>query len=307
MDNKRILEITNITKRYKHTNILNNINISLEEGKIYGLIGLNGAGKTTLLKTIAGYIKPSCGEITLFGQTGEKNLKKQRMKIGCFIESSGIFTNMTARENIDFHRTLKGIPNEEIIDELLEIVNLKDVQDKKVKNYSLGTKQRLEIAISLIGNPEFLILDEPINGLDPVAIVEMRSLIKDLAQSRHITILVSSHILSELYQIATDYIILHKGEIKEVITSRAIDERCRKHILLTSNEPEKMAYVIEKHLNTTNYVVMPDKSIKLYDFIDEREKIARAFMNEKILVTNLSCQGDSLEDYFMNTIGGRDV
>ena len=208
---------------------------------------------------------------------------------------------------MNLHRIIKGIPNEEIIDELLEIVNLKEVKNQKVKNYSLGTRQRLGIAISLIGNPEFLILDEPINGLDPVAIIEMRNMIKDLAQKRHITILISSHILSELYQLATDYIILHKGEIKELITSEEIDEKCRKHILLTSNEPEKMAYVIEKHLNTTNYVVMPDKSIKLYDFVDEREKIARAFMNEKILITNISCEGDSLEDYFINTVGGKNV
>ena len=304
---REVLKITNLTKKYKNTNILNNINLSLEEGKVYGLIGLNGAGKTTLMKIIAGFSKPSEGVISLLGADDEKELCKQRKRIGCFIESPGILDDMTAEENMNLHRIIKGIPNEEIIDELLEIVNLKEVKNQKVKNYSLGTRQRLGIAISLIGNPEFLILDEPINGLDPVAIIEMRNMIKDLAQKRHITILISSHILSELYQLATDYIILHKGEIKELITSEEIDEKCRKHILLTSNEPEKMAYVIEKHLNTTNYVVMPDKSIKLYDFVDEREKIARAFMNEKILITNISCEGDSLEDYFINTVGGKNV
>ena len=304
---REVLKITNLTKKYKNINILNNINLSLEEGKVYGLIGLNGAGKTTLMKIIAGFSKPSEGVISLLGADDEKELCKQRKRIGCFIESPGILDDMTAEENMNLHRIIKGIPNEEIIDELLEIVNLKEVKNQKVKNYSLGTRQRLGIAISLIGNPEFLILDEPINGLDPVAIIEMRNMIKDLAQKRHITILISSHILSELYQLATDYIILHKGEIKELITSEEIDEKCRKHILLTSNEPEKMAYVIEKHLNTTNYVVMPDKSIKLYDFVDEREKIARAFMNEKILITNISCEGDSLEDYFINTVGGKNV
>ena len=304
---REVLKITNLTKKYKNINILNNINLSLEEGKVYGLIGLNGAGKTTLMKIMAGFSKPSEGVISLFGADDEKELCKQRKRIGCFIESPGILDDMTAEENMNLHRIIKGIPNEEIIDELLEIVNLKEVKNQKVKNYSLGTRQRLGIAISLIGNPEFLILDEPINGLDPVAIIEMRNMIKDLAQKRHITILISSHILSELYQLATDYIILHKGEIKELITSEEIDEKCRKHILLTSNEPEKMAYVIEKHLNTINYVVMPDKSIKLYDFVDEREKIARAFMNEKILITNISCEGDSLEDYFINTVGGKNV
>lgn len=304
---REVLKITNLTKKYKNINILNNINLSLEEGKVYGLIGLNGAGKTTLMKIIAGFSKSSEGVISLFGAYDEKELFKQRKRIGCFIEAPGILDDMTAEENMNLHRIIKGIPNEEIIDELLEIVNLKEVKNQKVKNYSLGTRQRLGIAISLIGNPEFLILDEPINGLDPVAIIEMRNMIKGLTQKRHITILISSHILSELYQLATDYIILHKGEIKELITSEEIDEKCRKHILLTSNEPEKMAYVIEKHLNTTNYVVMPDKSIKLYDFIDEREKIARAFMNEKILITNISCEGDSLEDYFINTVGGKNV
>lgn len=304
---REVLKITNLTKKYKNINILNNINLSLEEGKVYGLIGLNGAGKTTLMKIIAGFSKSSEGVISLFGAYDEKELFKQRKRIGCFIEAPGILDDMTAEENMNLHRIIKGIPNEEIIDELLEIVNLKEVKNQKVKNYSLGTRQRLGIAISLIGNPEFLILDEPINGLDPVAIIEMRNMIKGLTQKRHITILISSHILSELYQLATDYIILHKGEIKELITSEEIDEKCRKHILLTSNEPEKMAYVIEKHLNTTNYVVMPDKSIKLYDFVDEREKIARAFMNEKILITNISCEGDSLEDYFINTVGGKNV
>lgn len=302
-----VLRTTNLNKKYRDISILKNINISLEEGKVYGLIGLNGAGKTTLMKLIAGFIKPSQGEISLFGNTTNKELREQRKRIGCFIESPGIFDDMTAEENLNLHRILKGIPNEEIVDELLETVNLKEVKNKKVKDYSLGTRQRLGIAICLIGNPEFLILDEPINGLDPVAIMDMRNMIKDLAEKRHITILISSHILSELYQVATDYIILHKGEIKGLMTSREIDEKCRKHILLKSNEPERMAYVIEKYLKTTNYVVMPDKSIKLYDLIDEREKVAKAFMDEKILITNISCEGDSLEDYFINIIGDKNV
>ncbi|MDO5517841.1 MAG: ATP-binding cassette domain-containing protein [Clostridium sp.] len=307
METKNILKIENLTKTYKHTNVLNNISISLEEGKIYGLIGLNGAGKTTLLKAIAGFIKPSCGEISIFGESGETNLKKQRTKIGCFIESSGIYPNMTAQENIDLHRTLKGIPNEEITDELIERVNLKDIKDKKVKEYSLGMKQRLGIAIALIGNPEFLILDEPINGLDPVAIIEVRNMLKKLSEEKNITVFISSHILSELYSLASDYIIIHKGEIKEQITSEELDEKCRKHILLKSNEPEKMAYVIENNLKSRNYVVMPDKSIQLYDYMDNTEKVAKTFMDERVLLTNLSCEGDSLEDYFVNAVGGKNV
>lgn len=306
MKNK-VLKIEGLTKSYKNINILNNISFSLEEGKIYGLVGLNGAGKTTLMKIIAGFLKPSDGSLSLFGYNTPKELSEQRKRIGCFIENSGVFEDMTAEENMNLHRTLKGIPNEEIIDEILEMVNLRKVKNMKVKNLSLGRKQRLGIGISLIGNPELLILDEPINGLDPIGIIEMRKMLNDLCDKRHITILISSHILTELYQVATDYIILHKGEIKEKITSEEIDEKCRKHILLTSNEPEKMAYVIENKLNSKNYIVMPDKSIKLYDFIDDREKVAREFMNERILITNISCEGDSIEDYFVNTVGGRHV
>ena len=307
MANKFILDVKNLSKIYKGTHVLNNINIALEEGKIYGLIGLNGAGKTTLMKAIAGFVKPEEGRIVLFGQDGEKNLKDERKRIGCLIQSTGILKNMTAEENLEFHRILKGKPNKEIIEELLEIVNLKEVKDKRVSTYSLGMKQKLEIAITLMGNPELLILDEPINGLDPKAIIEFREIIKKLNEEKHITIFISSHILRELYMLASHYIILHKGEIKEHITHEEIDEKCKKYLLLSSSTPEKMAYVIENSLKTRNYRVMSDKSIQLYNYIDDKEYVARVFMDEKVLVTNLSCECDSLEDYFMRTIGGNHV
>lgn len=307
MNNKCILKLENITKKYKDITVLNNINLQLEEGKIYGLIGLNGAGKTTLMKIIAGFINPSSGKILIFGETGDKELKNQRTRIGCFIQSSGILDNMTAEENMNFHRIMKGIPNEEITDELLEIVNLKNIKNKKVKEYSLGMRQRLEIAIALIGNPDLLILDEPVNGLDPVAIVEVRNMLKKLVEVRHITIFISSHILSELYTLASDYIVMKKGEIKEQITIKDIKESCKRYLLLKSNEPDRMAFVIEDKLNTRNYIVMPDGSIRLYDYTENREKVAEAFLNERVLITNLSCEGDSLEDYFLKIIGEENV
>ncbi|HEY5560377.1 MAG TPA: ABC transporter ATP-binding protein [Clostridiaceae bacterium] len=302
--NKHVLNIKSLTKSYHGVNALKDVSLTLEAGRIYGLIGQNGAGKTTLMCLIAGLSFPTCGSIELFGHTGEKALQLERKRLGCMIEYPSITPNMTSKENVKLHRIMRGIPNVEIEDELLELVELSDTKKKKAKNFSLGMKQRLGIAIALLGNPEFLILDEPINGLDPLGVVEIRNLLKKLCEERQMTILISSHNLPELYQTATDYIIIHKGEIKQALTLAQLEERLKHHILISCDEPEKLAGILEMKLNTHSYKVMPDKTIKLYDYLSEKERVARVLFENGIIVTNLSNEGDTLEDYFVSVVGG---
>lgn len=220
------------------------------------------------------------------------------------IEYPSLNLNMTAKENIRFHRIMKGIPNKEIESEVLQLVNLTNTGKKKAKNFSLGMKQRLGIAIAILNNPEFLILDEPINGLDPLGVVEIRNLLKKLCEERQMTILISSHNLPEMYQTATNYIIINKGEVKQKLTLDELEELCKHHIVIGSTEPEKLVSILEMKLNTRNYKVMPNKMIKLYDYLDDREKVARVLFQNGIIVTNFSIEGDTLEDYFVSIVGG---
>lgn len=301
---EHVLVVNNITKSYHGIKALQDVSVTLDAGRIYGLIGQNGAGKSTLMRIIAGHSFPTSGSIELFGHTGEKALQIERKRLGCMIEYPSLTPNMTAKENLRLHRIMRGIPNKEIEDELLKLVGLSDTGKKKAKNFSLGMKQRLGIAIALLGNPEFLILDEPINGLDPLGVVEIRNLLKKLCEERHMTILISSHNLPELYQTATDYIIIHKGQIKQTVTLSELEERSRHHILIECDQPEKLVSVLEMNLNTTNYKVMPDKSVKLYDYIDDKKAVAKAIFENGIMVTNFSIAGDTLENFFISVIGG---
>ncbi|KOF56769.1 MULTISPECIES: ABC transporter ATP-binding protein [Clostridium] len=301
---KYILKTEDLTKSYHGVTVLNNVSVTLKAGKIYGLIGQNGAGKSTFMKLITGLTFPTSGGIELFGHTGEKALQNERKRLGSMIEYPSLDLSMTAEENIRFHRIMKGIPDKGIEDQVLKLVNIANTGKKKVKNFSLGMKQRLGIAIALLGNPELLILDEPINGLDPLGVVEIRKLLKGLCEERQMTILISSHNLPEMYQTATDYIIIHKGEIKQELTLDELEECCKHHIRISCTEPEKLASVLEMELKTQNYKVMPDKSIKLYDYIDDKEQVARILFENEIIVTNFSSEGDTLEDYFISVVGG---
>ncbi len=299
-----VLKTNNLTKKYHGANALYDVSITLEAGKIYGLIGQNGAGKTTLMRLVAGLSFPTSGSIELFGNTGERALQIERKRLGCMIEYPSITLTMTAKENLTLHRMMRGIPNKEIEDELLKLVGLEDTGKKKAKNFSLGMKQRLGIAVALLGNPEFLMLDEPINGLDPLGIVEIRKLLKKLSEEWQMTILISSHNLPELYQTATDYIIIHKGQVKQTLTLAQLEDCCKHHILIGCAEPETLASVLEMNLHTTNYKVMPDNHVKLYDYLDDKEHVAKVLFENGIAVTTLSHKGDTLEDYFISIIGG---
>ena len=299
-----VLRTNSITKKFNNFTALNNVSISLEQGKIYGLIGQNGAGKTTLMRMIAGLSYPTSGGIELFGESKPKEVQKELRRIGSLIEYPSLNGNMTAKENLKLHRIIRGIPNKELDIELLEVVGLKDVGKKKVKDFSLGMKQRLGIAIALIGNPELLILDEPVNGLDPVGVVEIRKLIKKLSEERKVTILISSHNLPELYEISTDYIIIHKGEVKKTLSVEELDESCSNHLKIECSEPELLTEVIERKLKTNKYKVMADKSIKLYDYLEDKELVSKTIYENGIIPTHFSLEGDTLENYFLSIIGG---
>jgi len=301
---KYVLKTNNLTKNYHGVKVLQNVSVNLESGKIYGLIGQNGAGKTTLMRIVAGLAFPTAGNIELFGQSGNRVLQTERKRLGCMIEYPSFIPYMTAQENLKYHRVLRGIPSKTIENELLALVGLLNTGKKKAKNFSLGMKQRLGIAIALLGAPELLILDEPINGLDPLGVVEIRNLLNKLCEERQMTILISSHNLPELYQVATDYLIIHKGMIKESITLRELEERCKHHILIGCDQPEKLVSVFEMQLGTTNYKVMPDMTVKLYDYLDDKDLVARAIFDNGIVITNYSIQGDTLENYFISVIEG---
>ena len=299
-----VMEAKGITKKYRQTLALDNVALKLEKGKIYGFIGQNGAGKTTLIRLITGLAFPTGGELSLWGKTGEKELQEQRKRIGSLIEGPALYTNMTAYQNMEVQRIQRGIPDKSIIDKTLKIVGLADTGKKKVRNFSLGMKQRLGIAIALLNTPEFLILDEPINGLDPAGIKEIRNLIKTLNKEYGMTILISSHILEELYNTATDFILIDKGHIIEELSEAELNEKCKQHVEIKTMDPQKAIMVLEQKLNTDNFKVMPDNTIQLYDHLDDLETIAAAMAEEKVLVTGLAVTGDTLEDYFLNKIGG---
>ena len=299
-----VLETKDLTKKYKNTQALDGVNIKLEKGNIYGFIGQNGAGKTTLIRLITGLSFPTSGELYLFGQTGEKQLQEQRKRIGCMVETPALYPNMTAYQNLEIQRIQRGIPDKKVIKDTLELVGLKDTGKKKAKDFSLGMKQRLGIALALINDPEFLILDEPVNGLDPVGIVEVRELIKRLNKEKGMTILISSHILDELYQTVDHYIIISHGSILENLTQSELNEKCKKHIAIKVDDVSLAATILEEQLNTRNYQIMPDKTIRLYDYIEDVKSVSVALSKNNLIITGISLTGDRFEDYFIRRIGG---
>lgn len=299
-----ILQTTALTKKYSHTVALDNVNVTIKKGGIYGFIGQNGAGKTTFMRVISGLSLPDSGKIMLFGKSGNKELEAQRKRMGSMIEYPALYPYMTAHDNLEAMRRAQGIPNKEVVEHCLEIVGLKNTGKKKVQNFSLGMKQRLGIAMALLGDPEFLMLDEPTNGLDPVSIIEIRKLLQSLSSERHLTILVSSHILGELYQLATNYIFLHHGKIVQEITKEQLDQCCKKHISILVDDVSSAAVTLERSLHTRHYTIMPDQSIQLYDYVDDMQKVITALSENHFIIKDIKVAGDSLETYFINTIGG---
>lgn len=302
--NEYILQTHHLTKKYKNDIALSDINLSIKKGEIFGFIGQNGAGKSTLLRIATGLAFPSSGSITLFGQHEAHTLTDSQKRIGAIIESPALFPNMTAYENLEVHRLQKGIPGTACIDHTLEMVGLTETENKKAKNFSLGMKQRLGLAIALLSDPEFLILDEPTNGLDPMGIVELRELIKKLNREKGLTVLISSHILSELHQLATSFGIIHKGKLLEELSAKELDRKCRRHLRIEVDNPAKGATVLETALSTTDFEVMPNGTIKLYSYLEEVRKVSKTLTDHHLIIEHLSRNGDSLENYFSKLIEG---
>ena len=301
---KVVLKTYNITKKYGEQLAVDNVNMTIKKGDIYGFIGKNGAGKTTLIRLITGLIHKSSGEIELLRVNEENELNKARTMVGSLIESPSLYTNMTARENLEVSRLVRNIPGKKCIDEVLELVGLKDVEKKKVKNFSLGMRQRLGIANALMGNPKLLILDEPINGLDPMGIVEIRELLKKINKEKDMTILISSHILSELSELATTYGIISNGKLIEEITAKQLSEKCRQYIDLKVDDTARAVILLERELGISDYEVLEDSNIKVFSNLDNVGEVNSLLSRSGIIVESISVKGENLEEYFMNKVGG---
>jgi ABC-2 type transport system ATP-binding protein len=299
-----ILRTNNLYKKYVKNLALNNINLEIKKGDIYGFIGQNGAGKTTLLRIATGLTFPTKGTVELFGQSSKKGLVESIKRVGAVVENPALFPNMSTYENLELHRLQKGIPDKKCSERTLELVGLKNTGRKKVANFSLGMKQRLGIAIALLSDPEFLILDEPTNGIDPMGIVELRQLIKRLNKEREMTVLISSHILSELHQLATRYGIIHKGKLIEQITALQLNQKCRQYLRIKVDNPGKGATVLESELNATDFEIMPDGIIKLYSHLNDIKRVSLALTKNNLIIEHFSQTGDDLESYFTKLVGG---
>ncbi|MCL1831760.1 MAG: ATP-binding cassette domain-containing protein [Oscillospiraceae bacterium] len=303
--NQAVLKTRNITKRYKNVAAVDNVSLSIRKGDIYGLVGRNGAGKTTLMRMITALTFADSGELELFGQTTESGLNQSRRRMGCVVEMPAFYPNLTAVQNLEYYRILRGIPDKSSVDNALKVVNLTDTGKKSFKNFSLGMKQRLGLALALLNNPDFIILDEPINGLDPMGIVEMRELIKKLAAENGITFMVSSHILTELSLIATQYGFINDGKLIKELTQEQLREQCQKCISVKVDDTAKASVVLETVLNTTKFKVLGDDEIRLYDYFDNSAEVTFQLNANGVRVSSLSEVGDNLEDYFVSLIGGK--
>jgi len=302
--NEYVLTTSQLSKRYQKNMALDKVSVKIEKGSIYGFIGQNGAGKSTLIRVITGLAYPSSGTYELFGENSERDIIEARKRIGTIIEGPAIYPQMTAKENLEAHRFLKGIPGKECIEKTLSLVGLHNTGKKKAKNFSLGMKQRLGLGIALLGDPEFLILDEPINGLDPMGVVEIRELLKKLNREYGITILISSHILSELHLLATHYGIIHKGELLEQLSAKELQEKCQQYLHIKVDNPSKAATIIESRLSTQEFEVMPDGTVKLFASVAAPGKVSKFLTDEGLIIEEFMPMGEDLETYFSNRIGG---
>ena len=300
-----MLQTQELTRRYGRTVALDRASLSVEKGQIFGLVGRNGAGKTTLIRLISGQSMPSSGQISLFGETTDAGLNRARSRTGAMVEIPSFYPYLTARQNLEYYRIQRGIPGKNCVEEALELVNLADTGKKKFKTFSLGMKQRLGLALALMNQPEFLLLDEPINGLDPEGIVEFRELLLRLNRERQTTILISSHILSELSALATHYAFIEKGHVLESISEADLREKCRECLELTVDDAPRAARVLEEQLGTRDYEVLPGNHLRLYAFLDDPQTVNRTLLEQGVGLISAQQKDSNLEDYFLNLIGGR--
>ncbi len=293
-----------LSRSYGRSRALDQVDVTVRAGEIYGLVGRNGAGKTTLMRLVTGQSAPSGGSLELFGQTG-RELERSRGRTGCMIEIPSFAPFLTARENLEYYRLQRGIPGAGVVDEVLAQVDLQGTRGKKFKSFSLGMKQRLGLALALMNHPDLLILDEPINGLDPEGVAEFRALLRQLNRERGTTILISSHILTELSNVATCYGFLEKGRLLQEISAQALHEQCRTCLRLTVDDAAKAAAVLQSALGTEQFEALPGNTIELYDLLDRPQDVSAALSAGGVALLGLEQKGGDLESYFLDLIGGR--
>ena len=304
---KYIIETNHLTKQYGTQKSVADLNIHVEQGKVYGLLGRNGAGKTTTMKMLLGLTQPTSGSIKIFGKNMNGNEKKILPRIGCLIESPGFYPNLTGTENLKIFARLRGVPSKNSIKSALEVVGLPYNDKKLFSQYSLGMKQRLAIALAIMHDPELLILDEPINGLDPIGIAEVRDFIRELCDLRRKTILISSHILSEISLLADDIGIIDHGVLLEEESLAELEQKNSKYIHFIVSDAAQAARIIERNFHTRKFDVTDDHSLRIYDTDLPVSAINRSFIENGLDVAEAHTCEDSLEDYFKRVTGGEGI
>ncbi|MCM1156900.1 MAG: ABC transporter ATP-binding protein [Bacteroidales bacterium] len=304
---KVLIEVNGLEKQYMKQKAVRDFSFQIKEGMICGLIGPNGAGKTTIMKMLGGLVLPTKGSISVYGEDTEKGLAKARSRMSFMIETPYAKEKMSARENLEKQRLQKGIPDKHRVEEVLEITGLADTGKKQVRNFSLGMRQRLGIANALLAKPEIMVLDEPINGLDPEGIVEIRELLLKLNKEEHITIIISSHILSELSLLCTDYLFIHHGELIQFIDTEGLKKMCKEHYYIHTDNDEMALAVLTERLGITDYDVAGDGGICLYEHLDNIREVSKTLYEGGVVPLALGLREANLEQYYMDMVGEQNV
>ena len=297
-----VLTAHSLSKQYRHFKALDGLSMHVPKGAIYGFVGKNGAGKTTLIRLICGLQEPTSGSYTLYGiQNNRKEIEKSRRRMGAVVETPSIYLDMTAEDNLKEQYRILGLPSFDGISDVLKLVGLENTGKKKAKNFSLGMRQRLGIAVALAGDPDFLVLDEPVNGLDPQGIIEMRELILKLNRERQITVLISSHILDELSRLATHYGFIDNGRIVREISTEELENACRKCVRVEVSDTKTLARVLDAmHLE---YSILSDTRADIFARVNVSQ-LALALARENCEVLSLQERDESLESFYVNLVGG---
>lgn len=297
-------EVSHVSKSYGKKKVLDNVSITVREGEIYGLVGRNGAGKTTLIRLLLGLASPTSGEIKINGASQNDALAYERKKIGAIVDTPALSKHLTAMENMKSVAYSLGVNDEAQLKELLHKVGLDPQNQQLVKTYSLGMKQRLAIAVALIGNPSILVLDEPVNGLDPTGIFEVRELLQRLNRDNGVTIIISSHLLSELQKLATSYGVLEGGKIVREMRQSDLDELCRPYIKVVVDNLKIALNVVVENYHAHDFEILPYNTLALYDLSKDIPTVAKLFSDANVNVFSImQCQGD-LESTFISLMGG---
>ena len=299
-----VLKTNALCKNYKNFKALNGLTMNVPKGAIYGFVGKNGAGKTTLIRLICGLQKPESGNYVLYGlKNSEMGILKARRRMGAVVETPSIYLELTAVDNLKEQYRILGIPSYDSIPDLLKLVGLENTGKKKAKNFSLGMKQRLGIAVALAGDPDFLVLDEPVNGLDPQGIIEMRELILKLNREYQITVLISSHILDELSRLATHYGFIDNGRMVKEISAEELEESCRKCVRIEVTNVKALVRVLDEM--KTDYNIISDNVADIFAKINI-SKLTLALSKENCEVISMQERDESLESYYVGLVGGKD-